>query len=119
MSLFKVVKSVEYKNGIYGSPQKESNNYQKLFDTILNLKKYNPDFISVTYGASGSLSKNTVDIAEKCHLTLLGDKSPLPHYEVPEGHTNETYLEEVVYKGIKKRKRIFFASRGIFTPFNY
>lgn len=44
-------------------PKKESNNYQKLFDTILNLKKYNPDFISVTYGASGSLSKNTVDIA--------------------------------------------------------
>ena len=44
-------------------PKKNSESYEKLFKTIESLKKYNPDFISVTYGASGSLSKNTVDIA--------------------------------------------------------
>ena len=47
--------------------------------------------------------KNTVDIAEKCHLTLLGDKSPLPHYEVPSGHTVETYLDLKVHEGLKER----------------
>jgi len=44
-------------------PKKDSENYTKLLETIKSLKKYNPDFISVTYGASGSSSKNTVDIA--------------------------------------------------------
>ncbi|MBQ8168073.1 DNA polymerase III subunit alpha [bacterium] len=47
--------------------------------------------------------QNTVDIAEKCHLTLLGDKSPLPHYEVPSGHTVETYLDLKVHEGLKAR----------------
>ena len=47
--------------------------------------------------------KNTVDIAEKCHLTLLGDKSPLPHYEVPQGHTVESYLDLKVHEGLKAR----------------
>jgi len=47
--------------------------------------------------------QNTVDIAEKCHLILLGDKSPLPHYEVPSGHTVETYLDLKVHEGLKAR----------------
>lgn len=47
--------------------------------------------------------KNTVDIAEKCHLTLLGDKSPLPHYEVPANHTVESYLDLKVHEGLKAR----------------
>ncbi len=47
--------------------------------------------------------KNTVDIAEKCHLTLELGKSPLPDYKVPEGYTIESYLEHLVYEGIKKR----------------
>ena len=47
--------------------------------------------------------KNTVDIAEKCHLTLELGKSPLPDYKVPEGYTIESYLEHLVFEGIKKR----------------
>ncbi len=47
--------------------------------------------------------KNSVDIAEKCHLTLLGEKSPLPHYEVPQGHTVESYLDLKVHEGLKAR----------------
>ena len=47
--------------------------------------------------------KNTVDIAEKCHLTLELGKSPLPEYEVPAGHTIESYFEYLVYEGAKKR----------------
>ena len=47
--------------------------------------------------------KNTEDFASKCNIEIELGNAPLPHYEVPEGHTNETYLEEVVYKGLKKR----------------
>ncbi len=47
--------------------------------------------------------KNTVEIAEKCHLALELGKSPLPDFPVPEGYTVETYLEYLVYEGAKKR----------------
>ena len=47
--------------------------------------------------------QNTVDIAEKCHLTLELGKSPLPDYAVPSGHTIESYLEHLVFEGAKKR----------------
>lgn len=47
--------------------------------------------------------KNTVEIAEKCHLMLELGKSPLPQYDVPSGYTIETYLEYLVHVGLKKR----------------
>lgn len=47
--------------------------------------------------------KNTVDIAEKCHVMLELGKSPLPNYEVPAGYTIDTYLEYIVHVGLKKR----------------
>lgn len=47
--------------------------------------------------------KNTVDIADKCHLIMEMGKSPLPHYEVPAGHTVESYLDYVVHEGLKER----------------
>jgi DNA polymerase-3 subunit alpha len=47
--------------------------------------------------------KNTVDIADKCHLALELGKSPLPDYKVPDGYTIDTYLEYIVHVGLKKR----------------
>lgn len=47
--------------------------------------------------------KNTVDIAEKCHLIIEMGNSPLPHYDVPSTHTVESYLELKVREGLKKR----------------
>ena len=47
--------------------------------------------------------KNTVDIADKCHLIIELGKSPLPDYKVPQGFTIESYLEHLVYEGLKKR----------------
>ena len=46
---------------------------------------------------------NTEEIASKCNIEIELGNAPLPHYDVPEGHTNESYLEEVVYEGLKKR----------------
>ena len=47
--------------------------------------------------------KNTVEVAEKCHVMLELGKSPLPDYKVPPGYTIETYLEYLVHCGLKKR----------------
>lgn len=47
--------------------------------------------------------KNTVDIAEKCHLIIDMGNSPLPHYDVPKGHTVESYLDFKVREGLEKR----------------
>ncbi len=44
-------------------PKKNSAEIETIFRTIDELKTLSPDFISVTYGASGSNSKNTAEIA--------------------------------------------------------
>ncbi len=46
--------------------------------------------------------KNTVDIAEQCHVTIKWE-APLPDFPVPPNHTTDSYLEELVQKGLKKK----------------
>ncbi|MDD3435913.1 MAG: DNA polymerase III subunit alpha [Candidatus Gastranaerophilales bacterium] len=46
---------------------------------------------------------NTVEIAEKCHLIIEMGKNLMPDYEVPKGHTVESYLELKVREGLKKK----------------
>ncbi len=47
--------------------------------------------------------KNTVDIAEKCHLILDMGNSPLPEYAVPGNHTTDSYLDFKVREGLEER----------------
>lgn len=47
--------------------------------------------------------RNTLEIAEKCNLELEIGKLHLPHFPVPEGETPETYLETLVWEGVKQR----------------
>jgi len=63
-------------------PPNKSHSIDTIYDTIDGLAKFNPDFISVTYGAGGTTRGKTVDIAsyikEKykieslAHLTCVG-----------------------------------------------
>ncbi len=46
---------------------------------------------------------NTVAIAERCNLQLDFNKIHLPHYQVPSGHTLDTYLAECSWRGLKER----------------
>ena len=46
--------------------------------------------------------KNTVDIAEKCHVTIKWE-APLPDFPVPPNHTTDSYLEELVQQGLKRK----------------
>lgn len=46
-------------------PKNHDGDISSIFSTIEELVKLNPDFISVTYGAGGSTTENTVEIASK------------------------------------------------------
>ncbi len=46
--------------------------------------------------------KNTVEINQKCHITVEW-KAPLPDFPVPEGYTTDTYLEYLVQQGLTKK----------------
>jgi len=46
--------------------------------------------------------KNTVDIADKCHVTIKWE-APLPDFKVPAGFNDESYLDFLVQEGIKRK----------------
>ena len=56
------------------------------------LKDYPPQAIS-----------NTLEIANRCHLELDYQQDPMPKYEVPEGHTHDSYLTELCYQGLREK----------------
>ncbi|MDE0398120.1 MAG: DNA polymerase III subunit alpha [Candidatus Poribacteria bacterium] len=56
------------------------------------LKDYPPEAIT-----------NTLEIAKRCKLKLEYGESVMPKYEVPEGHTNDSYLKELCYQGLREK----------------
>lgn len=51
-------------------PPKKDGDFSSAFETLNELAKLHPDFISVTYGAGGSKSKKTIEIASYIKNTL-------------------------------------------------
>src|SRR3989338_5092793 len=47
--------------------------------------------------------KNTLEITQKCNLTLDFSKIPLPHFPIPEGETEEGYLRKICSQNLKER----------------
>jgi DNA polymerase-3 subunit alpha len=47
--------------------------------------------------------ENTLWIAERCNVDLEYEGYRLPHFEVPEGHTPQSYLLELCAHGLEKR----------------
>jgi len=66
-------------------PPKDNDGFDKLLETIDNLKPLNPAFVSVTYGAGGSTRSKTIDLVGRikkeiglesmAHLTCVGHNS--------------------------------------------
>ncbi|MXV77874.1 DNA polymerase III subunit alpha, partial [Candidatus Poribacteria bacterium] len=46
---------------------------------------------------------NTLEIANRCKLELDFSESVMPKYDVPEGHTNESYLKELCIQGLREK----------------
>ena len=63
-------------------PPKTDAGYEALYHTVLDLKRLNPDFVSVTWGAGGSTRRKTVEIVTRiqqdigvnamAHLSCIG-----------------------------------------------
>ena len=56
------------------------------------LKDYPPETIT-----------NTLEIANRCNLRLDYRQDAMPKYEIPEGHTHDSYLRELCYQGLRKK----------------
>ncbi len=52
---------------------------------------------------SPAVLKRTMEIAERCQMTLHPVENPFPEFAVPEGQTIDSYFEEVCRAGFKKR----------------
>ncbi len=46
---------------------------------------------------------NTLEVAERCTFVLETGRLLLPEFEVPDGHTVETYLEKLTNEGLRER----------------
>jgi methylenetetrahydrofolate reductase (NADPH) len=63
-------------------PPKDAEGVERLFETVARLRRYEPTYVSVTYGAGGSTRKLTVDLVRRiksevgleamAHLTCVG-----------------------------------------------
>jgi DNA polymerase III subunit alpha len=52
---------------------------------------------------SPDVLKRTQEIAERCNLKLHKVDNPFPEFAVPDGHTIDSYFEQVCREGYKKR----------------
>ena len=66
--------------------------YVKSEEQMAELFKYAPEAI-----------ENTAKIADRCNVEIEFGNTKLPHFEVPEGYTSWTYLNELCNNGLKER----------------
>jgi DNA polymerase-3 subunit alpha len=59
--------------------------------------------MSRMFGEMPQVLSRTLDIAERCSLKLEKVLNPFPKFDVPEGHSIDSYFEEVAHKGFAKR----------------
>jgi len=52
---------------------------------------------------SPGVMQRTMEIAERCNFKLHGVEDPFPEFEVPQGHTIDSFFEHVCREGFKKR----------------
>jgi DNA polymerase-3 subunit alpha len=62
------------------------------------------DEMAQLFPDSPTLLSNTMEIAERCNFKMHPVDSPWPKFEVPEGHTIDSYFEEVCRQGFRKRR---------------
>ena len=61
------------------------------------------DEMAAVFKESPAVVSRTMEIAERCNLKLHKVDNPFPEFAVPQGHTIDSYFEEVCRAGMKKR----------------
>lgn len=104
-------------------PPKKDDDFDSVFDILRALNDLHPDFISVTYGAGGSKSKRTLEIASflqndlgveaLAHLTCVGNKKE-DILSVLEGFKKSNITQVLALRGDRPRDMTDeqFESRG-------
>ena len=79
----------------------------------------NPDFyvksraeMMELFGELEDALDRTWEIAERCQVKLEKVKEPFPKFDVPEGHSTDTYFEYVARQGFEKRRARLEAMRA-------
>jgi DNA polymerase-3 subunit alpha len=62
-----------------------------------------PEEMAALFSDVPEALRNTLEIAERCDLAFDYDTLHLPPFDVPEGHTPETYLAQLCHQGLKRR----------------
>jgi DNA polymerase-3 subunit alpha len=60
--------------------------------------------------------ENAVSIAKRCNVSLKLDDPKLPRFTVPDGHSLDSYLEEMVRQGLEHRFGELSARGQVFDP---
>ena len=56
-----------------------------------------------TFAQNPEVCTRTMQFVDRCNLKMSKVKNPFPVFDVPEGHTLESYFEKVCREGMKKR----------------
>ena len=62
-----------------------------------------PQEMAELFGEVPESLSNTLEIAERCNVSLDFTEYHLPHFPVPDGHTEESYLRHLCEQGLEKR----------------
>ncbi len=63
----------------------------------------NADEMGRVFKDAPAVLSRTMGIAERCNVKLEKVKNPFPKFDVPDGHTADTYFEHVARQGMAKR----------------
>ena len=58
--------------------------------------------MQLLFGERPNLLKNTLEIADRCQVKFDFNTMHLPDFAVPPGYTQDTYLVELCYQGMRK-----------------
>ncbi len=62
-----------------------------------------PAEMEAAFADCGQAIENTAKIAAECNVKLKLDQTYLPTYKVPDGHTLDSYIAELIAKGLERR----------------
>jgi DNA polymerase III subunit alpha len=83
-----------------GAKIRETNRFK--FDSDQFFVK-SADEMKLLFKENPAVVARTMEIAERCNLKLHKVDNPFPEFAVPEGHTIDSYFEEVCRDGLRKR----------------
>ena len=100
MKISEIIKSKNPVLSFEVFPPKNSESYESIKGAALEIASLKPDFMSVTYGAGGSTSTYTLDVAESI---LESGVSPIAHLTCVSASKEKirSYLAEIKEKGIE------------------